>query len=90
MIRAGKPYNWGNFINKVKTELNTNNWVNQYSPTPESTPQVAPIQQTVSEWAKDAQEFVIASDISDGMRPKDPVTREEVWTMLQRAFTMGL
>jgi N-acetylmuramoyl-L-alanine amidase len=41
----------------------------------------------VSEWAKAARDWVVASDISDGTRPKEPVTREEVWTMLYRAFS---
>lgn len=41
--------------------------------------------QTVSDWAKDAQKWVVENNISDGKRPKDNVTREEVWTMLHRA-----
>ena len=41
--------------------------------------------QTVSDWAKDAQKWVKQKGISDGLRPKDPVTREELWTMLWRA-----
>jgi len=42
-----------------------------------------PIQE-VSEWAVDAQAWVMNNGISDGERPKDPVTREELWTMLYR------
>jgi N-acetylmuramoyl-L-alanine amidase len=38
----------------------------------------------LSEWAKPGYEFVTKNKISDGTRPKDPVTREEVWAMLQR------
>ncbi len=38
----------------------------------------------VPSWAKEAHEWVIKNNISDGARPKDPVTREEVWTMLYR------
>lgn len=38
----------------------------------------------VSDWAKDSQAWVIEQGISDGTRPKDQVTREEVWTMLHR------
>ena len=38
----------------------------------------------ISAWALDGYEFVVENGISDGTRPKDPVTREEVWTMLQR------
>lgn len=41
--------------------------------------------QSVSDWAKDAQKWVVENNISDGKRPKDSVTREEVWTMLYRA-----
>lgn len=36
----------------------------------------------VSDWAKDAQKFVIDNKISDGTRPKDNVTREELWTVI--------
>jgi len=39
---------------------------------------------TVSAWAKEAQAFVIEKGISDGTRPQDNVTREELWVMLQR------
>ena len=38
----------------------------------------------VSEWAVKARAWVMEKKISDGTRPKDPVTREEVWTMLYR------
>ncbi|MTI47868.1 MAG: S8/S53 family peptidase [Firmicutes bacterium] len=38
----------------------------------------------VSEWAKEAQAWVKENEISDGTRPKDPITREEIWTMLHR------
>ncbi|MBA9087456.1 hypothetical protein FHR92_003941 [Fontibacillus solani] len=43
-----------------------------------------PIESKLSEWAKPGYDFVTQNDISDGTRPKDPVTREEVWSMLQR------
>lgn len=39
-------------------------------------------QSEISAWAKDAHEWVKENNISDGKRPKDTVTREEVWTML--------
>ncbi len=35
--------------------------------------------------AKDARNWAVALGISDGRRPRDSVTREEVWTMLHRA-----
>ena len=37
-----------------------------------------------SEWATEAQEFVIEKELSDGTRPGDTVTREELWVMLKR------
>jgi len=38
----------------------------------------------VSNFAKEAYLFVKSEGISDGSRPKDTVTREEVWTMIHR------
>ena len=38
----------------------------------------------VSSWAREAREWAVSRGITDGTRPKDPVTREEVWTMLYR------
>ena len=38
----------------------------------------------VSEWAQDAYRWVKGTGISDGSRPRDNVTREELWTMLYR------
>lgn len=43
----------------------------------------------VSSWAKDAQAWVMEQGISDGKRPQDPVTRQEVWTMLHRMSNKG-
>lgn len=37
-----------------------------------------------SNWAIEAQKWVIKNGISDGSRPRDPVTRQELWTMLHR------
>lgn len=45
--------------------------------------------QEVSAWAKEAQKWVKEKGISDGERPKDTVTREEVWTMLYRMAKPG-
>jgi hypothetical protein len=36
------------------------------------------------EWYADAQKWVVENGIADGTRPEAPVTRAEVWTMLQR------
>ncbi|WIV11364.1 N-acetylmuramoyl-L-alanine amidase [Proteiniborus sp. MB09-C3] len=38
----------------------------------------------VSSWAKEAHTWIVKEKISDGTRPKDPITREEVWAMLHR------
>ncbi len=38
----------------------------------------------LSDWAKEAYKFVTDNGISDGTRPKDYVTREELWTMFKR------
>lgn len=43
----------------------------------------------ISEWAKEAHAWVVSEDISDGTRPKDFVTREEMWTMLYRLNKKG-
>jgi N-acetylmuramoyl-L-alanine amidase len=40
----------------------------------------------VSVWAREARNWAIAKGITDGSRPKEPVTREELWTMLHRAM----
>jgi len=45
-----------------------------------------PPKDDVSEWAKAARDWAVSRGITDGTRPKDPVTREEVWTMLWRAL----
>jgi len=38
----------------------------------------------VSEWAREARDWAVSRGITDGTRPREPVTREEVWTMLYR------
>jgi len=35
-------------------------------------------------WQKKAQQWVVEKGISDGSRPEDPATREEVWEMMRR------
>jgi N-acetylmuramoyl-L-alanine amidase len=37
-----------------------------------------------SDWAKGAQDWAIKTGLSDGTRPKDTVTREELWAIAQR------
>lgn len=52
-----------------------------YTPRVEINPE--PVQ-TVSDWAREARDWAVDQDITDGSRPRDPVTREEVWVMLHR------
>lgn len=42
-----------------------------------------------SSWAKEAWERAIAAGVTDGLRPQDSCTREEVITMLYRAGVFG-
>lgn len=39
----------------------------------------------LSEWAMEARRWAVKENITDGTRPKDNVTREELWTMLYRS-----
>lgn len=66
---------WDRFLAMCKAELDALN-------TPVPTPAIVPVASTVSPWAAAAQKFVLTNKISDGTRPKDAVTREELWTML--------
>ena len=43
-----------------------------------------------SDWAKEAWESAVACGITDGLRPHDPCTREELVTMLHRAGVVGV
>lgn len=46
---------------------------------------VEPVDNTdVSHWAADPRKWAMEQGITDGTRPKNPVTREEVWTILYR------
>lgn len=38
----------------------------------------------VSPWAREARDWAVSRGITDGTRPKDPATREEIWAMLYR------
>jgi hypothetical protein len=44
--------------------------------------------QEVSEWAKTAQKFVIDNKISSGTNPKESITREECWVMMERMYKL--
>lgn len=50
--------------------------------------QIEPVSE-VSDWAVKGQAYCMNKGISDGTKPKDLVTREEVWTMIERAFNNG-
>jgi len=41
-----------------------------------------PMPKDISEWAKESWKWAVENKVSDGTRPKDPITREEMWTML--------
>ena len=44
----------------------------------------------LSEWAKGGFDFVTSNNLSDGQRPKDNVTREEMWIMMQRLSNLKM
>ena len=41
-----------------------------------------------STWAIQAQKWVVKEKLSDGKRPRDSVTREEMWVMLNRLYNL--
>ena len=47
------------------------------------------MENNISDWAVDAQKWVMENGFSDGTRPKDTVTREELWTIMHRMFMSG-
>lgn len=53
------------------------------APPPSSEP-VPPDSGGVSDWAETARRWAAETGVSDGERPKEPATREEVWVMLYR------
>ena len=44
----------------------------------------------LSSWAQGGYDFVTENKLSDGQRPKDNVTREEMWIMMQRLSTLKI
>src|SRR5690554_5620733 len=69
MYDGGKWTGWTAFKNLVEYKLKTNATTIQNG--------------NASDWRAEfaaAREWVIEQGISDGSRPQDPVTREEVWT----------
>jgi N-acetylmuramoyl-L-alanine amidase len=76
LIRAGHlGWTWQKFIDEINKELEKRKPVEKIEEPKE-----------VSSWAKTAQQFVIVNGISDGKRPRDRVTRQELWVMLERAL----
>jgi N-acetylmuramoyl-L-alanine amidase len=69
-IIRNRPGGWEAFLAAVREHLS---------------PPVPPADE-VSAWAREAREWAVSLRITDGTRPKDPVTREEVWAMLWRAL----
>lgn len=64
---------WAKFKNDVQKELDKLN-----KPTDNK-------DQVVSDWARDAWDWGIKNGITDGKRPKDTATREEIVTMIYRS-----
>ena len=60
--------------------------INPVDGTPEDEMPTSPEPDNPSEWAKDAWEWAKSQGITDGSRPQDTATREEIITMLWRAI----
>ena len=73
LIRSGKPYSWDVFISKVRDSLETKTEDVSKSDEP-------------SAWASEFWKQGIAIGLTDGTRPHDTATREEVVTMILRAI----
>lgn len=69
---------WYSFLARIQAELDKKGEVN----VPETKVQA------VSQFAVEAHKWVKENGISDGSRPLDPVTRQEVWVMLHRMEKM--
>lgn len=50
---------------------------------------IVPTMPDVSDWAMEGYEWAVDNCISDGSRPKDNVTREELWNMMYRAYMLN-
>jgi len=80
-IIRNRPGGWEGFLAAVRARLETKK---PLEPTP-TLQNPAPADE-VSAWAREARDWAVSRGITDGTRPKDPVTREEVWAMLYRAL----
>ena len=64
---------WQRFLDMVKSEMN--------GPAKPTSSKYPP---DLSPWAQGGYDFVTENNLSDGQRPKAPVTREELWIMIER------
>jgi N-acetylmuramoyl-L-alanine amidase len=80
-IIRNRPGGWEGFLAAVRARL-------EMKKPPETAP--APVSgapaDEISAWAREARDWAVNRGITDGTRPKDSVTREELWTMLYRAL----
>jgi N-acetylmuramoyl-L-alanine amidase len=71
-IRAGKPYNWSAFVDKVKAAIEE-----QANPPLAFLPGHEP-----SDWAKEAWAWALGNKITDGTNPTHGATREQAVKLL--------
>ena len=91
LVIESKGTKYGVIESKV-SNVNSNGWKGwckclyiDYASSPVIEPPVAsniPDIEKLSNYAKEAHQFVISNSISDGNRPGAVATREEVWTMI--------
>jgi len=72
---------WQRFLNMVQAELNALKGVDKVTNKKEDN--------TPSTWAKEAWDWAKKNGITDGTRPRDNATREEIVTMLYRIMKEG-
>ena len=68
---------WQRFLNMVQAELDKLKGGNAMN---------KPVDNTPSSWAKESWSFAAKEGLLDGTRPKDPITREEIATVLYRLY----
>lgn len=75
-IFRSRPGSWEDFLRKVEG----------YRGQGGSGEKQQGVSASVSSWAEEAQKFVMEKGFSDGTRPRDPTTREELWTIVHRVY----
>ena len=70
---------WQRFLNMIKAEMNE-----------PAKPASGKYPADLSSWAQGGYDFVTKNNLSDGQRPKDPVSREELWIMMERLSTLKM